>query len=156
MDTPKLHADGFIFAYNAYIERNNESKLAYCDSNEALAYDHNSRLYLKAQNLASKGHDKVVEILFSAAEKIKNILQSNSPNKYESIQTTLETTQTDPEVKKHRGVKQLFVNFLLMLSGIGAVYLATTAEKRGSFWYRPNTDTEKTLGEFQNQIKPPK
>lgn len=156
LDTPKLHADGFIFAYDAYIERNKESRLTYCDQNEALTYDHNSRLYLQAQNLAARGHDNVAKILSEAASNIKGTLQSNLPNRGKNISQILEKAKDNPEVLAHRGAKQAIVNFLLMISLVGAAYLAATAEKRGTFWYRPNTDTEKALNEFKNQIEPQK
>jgi hypothetical protein len=49
-------------------------------------------------------------------------------------------------------LKTVLTNFLLIVSGVGGIYLAATAEKRGSFWYRPQTDTENKAESFEKDI----
>jgi len=52
-------------------------------------------------------------------------------------------------------LKQLLVNFLIALSGVGLIYLAATAQARDAFWYRPQTDKEKKIDHFLEQLEQP-
>ena len=150
-----LHPDGLIYAYAGYIERRTASNFTYCDGIEASAYDHNAQLYLKAKNMTERGYDPVARVLKEACSGIKEQLQSSSPetNKYQQITAILQQAKRAPEVQTHRGeVKTIIINFLLMISLVGAVFLAVTEDKRGSFWYRPNTDSENKVADFEEDL----
>ncbi len=118
-------------------------------------YQQNAKIYLKAHELLLRGHEKTGNILTRMCEQIKIILddEDNEARKIEQIKTILLQTQNDLEVKKHRGhLKSALSNFLLILSVVGIGFLAVTANTRGSFFYRPNTDTENCLEKFGQTI----
>lgn len=146
--------DGFIFAYGTHINRSKHSKYKYCDGLEASTFDHNSRLYLMAKHLMEKGDVAAAKLLTAISSDIKKQLQSRAPDKYNFIMAILETAKTNPAVQANQSeIKPLIINFLLMMSGFGMVYLAATAETRGTFWYQTKTSTEEIMDEFQEDLK---
>jgi hypothetical protein len=46
----------------------------------------------------------------------------------------------------------MLYNFFSMIRIFGALYLASTQDKRGSFWYRPNTDSENKIDDFESEL----
>ena len=68
-----------------------------------------------------------------------------------SIQKILKQTKAAPELKNHQTAKKVVINFLLMISVVGAAFLAVTAKKRGAFLYQPSTKIDEKLDDFSNQ-----
>ena len=127
---------------------------------EAAVYNHNAQLFLKAKNLAERGHPDVAKILRDFCRQIKTILSSRSKTekdeeeKYTKINSLLLQTKDNPLIQKHRGsLKTLLLNFLLILSGVGALFLLATTETRNSFFYRPVTDTENKIEHFMGTVR---
>jgi hypothetical protein len=151
------HPDGLIFAYDGYIERRKTSHFKYCDDREDLVYKNNVNLTLKSFQLEADGSYKEAEKLRNACSDIKNICCKNTKRlekcDLDAIYTVLEDTIAKPEMKVHRGIKEIVLNFMIAVTGIGLLYLANTAESRGSFWYHPNTDREQKIMDFEKDVE---
>jgi hypothetical protein len=71
--------------------------------------------------------------------------------KYEKYKTDMDAIGTSCLAsnlfKQHRGLAQILQNILLTVCslGFGLIWLKATENKRGSFWYRPDTQTLKVL-----------
>lgn len=155
-----LSPDGLVFAFAGYIERYrprvNPSTHTYCDSFDALVYDHNAKLNIKRLELQERGFDSLV--LGTACRQIQQVQFSSndSQTKRENIISILNDLVTKPEIQEHRGIiKQVLVNFLIAITGIGLLMLMSTAAARNSFWYRSNTDTGNKVEEFHNELSAP-
>ena len=160
----KKHApDGLIFAYHSYIERQNTSRFSYCDSSEALIRKNNTLLLNKSQSLEKRNHPEAAKILRQASADIHDLCNRYFINKsqeeplspifIENIAQILSSTKENPTIKAVRDlkIKQIITNFLFCLTtlGLGLIYLAATQHTRGTFWYRPHTDSEGTIEAFQ-------
>lgn len=156
----KRHPEGLIFAYNGIIERRN-SIFKYCTGIEATVFNHTARLLLKAQNLIESGEDNTGQLLIKLCGDIKEKCMPNSSpnlNHHEitkDIIACLSSAKNNPRLQTHRGVKQMIANFILALSVVGLVYLASTAESRGTFWYRPQTDSENKICDLIDKLEEP-
>ncbi|MCL9683585.1 hypothetical protein [Legionella maioricensis] len=151
----KKHPEGLIFAFGGYIERRSASKFSHLEGKEATAYDHNAKLYLKAKELVERGEYQVAGIVMQGCNQIKSELNSSldQQQKFSNIKHILIELRDNPRVQEHRGtLKTIIVNFLLMASGVGSIYLAATMEQRGSFFYRPQTDTENKAEDFEKDM----
>lgn len=151
------HPDGLIFAYDGYIERTKASRFKYCDDTEELVYKNNVNLQLKSFELEADGSDKEAELLHKVCFDIKNICNTNingvAKKDLDSIYLILEDTIAKPEVREHRGIGEVFINFMIAITGIGLFYLANTAKSRNSFWYHPNTDREQRIMDFKKDVE---
>lgn len=148
-----LHPDGLIFAYDGYIERRGISTFKYLEGIEAGAYDYCTKLYLKAKELEQRGKQDVALIIYAACEDIKTDLATQDPDRMHRIRTTLTHLEQHPKIQEHRGsLKTLIINFLLLVSVVGALYLAATTQQRGTFFYRPQTDTEVQVKSFDLEL----
>ena len=151
----KMHPEGLISAFGDYMERRLASKISHLEGTEAAAYDHNAKLYLKAKELVGRGEHEVAGIVAQGCDQIKSELTSSqdADQKFGNIKDVLVGIRENPKVQEHRGLlKTVLTNFLLIVSGVGGIYLAATAEKRGSFFYRPQTDTENKAEDFEKDM----
>lgn len=126
----------------------------YCDRKESAVYNHNAKLYLKVTELVKRGHFKAAEVLTDACNQIKDVMSSidKDQEKYKKIKEVLIQTKNNPSIQKHRGMlKTVLMNFLMVVSVAGALYLTATSETRGSFFYRPHTDTENKVEDFKKK-----
>lgn len=115
---------------------------------EAAIYEQNAKLYLKAKDLTDRGHFEVALVITKACEQIKKTMRSTAMDqeKYKKINDILLQTMHNALVRQHRNVlTPLLINFLMIISVVGAFYLMATAKTRGSFFYRPHTTTENIL-----------
>ncbi|CEK11311.1 hypothetical protein [Legionella hackeliae] len=142
-----------------YIFREGKSKFQYCDNAEEVIHRHTTLLGLKIKELTARGESTVAGVLERAHQNIIAICAETNlatkpltQNQLKRISDTLTEARNSPELKTHRGAKQIIINFLLVLSGIGLFALAATAGKRDSFWYRPGTDSENTVEDFEQSI----
>ncbi len=151
------HPHGLIDAYDGYMERRSTSQYSYCEGVEARVYDFNSRLYEKAVNLQERGYDKAADVLFTAVTDINTICNQKMKLKkgdteLSQIAAILTAAQTSRELQEHRGIRKFIDNFFIALTGVGLLILACTAEKRGSFWYRPLTDSEGLIEDYKSNL----
>jgi hypothetical protein len=150
-----LHSQGLVFAYDGYIERQSKGRFNYVEGRESSVYEHNAKLYLKAMQLAQRGEIIAASILTEGCDQIKaEMMSCKSENgKCNRIKSILIGLQNNPIIQEHRGfLKSVITNFLLVISGVGALYLAATSRDRGSFFYRPSTDTCNQVNHFEIQL----
>ncbi|KTD79365.1 hypothetical protein [Legionella waltersii] len=150
-----LHPEGLVFAYDGYIERQSKGRFNYVEGRESSVYEHNAKLYLKAMRLAQRGEITAASILTEGCDQIKAAMLMSKPEVYKCnvIKSVLLGLQNNQILQEHRGfLKSVITNFLLIISGVGAVYLAATANDRGTFFYHPNTDTCNQVSDFENQL----
>ncbi|GGI83994.1 hypothetical protein [Legionella impletisoli] len=165
MREKRRRPDGLIFAYHGYIERRkplnpslSRSQFDYCDEQDAVIYDRNAALYQKARHLHERGHPEAADVLFSVSHDIKAVCNEhksffkNKPDVITQIATILDTAKNEDAIKQHRGAKKMIVNFLLAMSVVGLIYLSATTKTRGTFWYRPATDSESKVEEFAEKL----
>lgn len=156
--TASLRPEGLIFAYDAYVERQNKGRFGYAEGKEAAVYEHNTRMYLKAMELVQRGEVNAAVVLTAGCEQIKAIMVSadSEDAKYSKIKKVLVGLQNDPTIQENRGIiKSVILNFVIMITFVGAVYLATTAYSRGTFFYQPNTNTRNIANDFERVLDKP-
>lgn len=148
-----LHPDGLIFAYDGYIERRGSTRFKYLEGIEADAYDFCTKLYLKAKELERRAEHEVAEVIYAGCQDIKSDLATQDPERMQRIRKTLTNLEQNEKIQEHRGsLKTIIINFLLLVSIVGALYLAATTQQRGAFFYRPQTDTELQVKSFDHEI----
>lgn len=97
-------------------------------------------------------------------KKIKEDITTANENLY-SKKKSMEESKNDLHQAINKGIKskilnqntkKIFVNMLCLLSVVGAVALAATAQNRGSFWYRPEKSAAETILKdySKNQMEP--
>ncbi|KTD19958.1 hypothetical protein Llan_2053 [Legionella lansingensis] len=154
----KLAPHALTFAFGRYIERRRGSKFRYCDTREAVIRDNNTLLGLKGVELKEHGYEDVANALEQTAylainERCKAASHGFLSNEIEEISGILLNASQSEIIQTHRGAKQVIVNFLIALTGLGLLYLGYTAKDRGSFWYRPCTNTENKLQKFAKEAQ---
>ncbi|MFI4919489.1 MAG: hypothetical protein ACHP65_08030 [Legionellales bacterium] len=150
------HPDGLIFAYDGYIERRMSSNFSYCEGIEAVVYDHNAQLSLKARSLLAGGHDEAALILSNVCSNINQAARSFSTadsSCWSRLNSLLAAAKQNPRLLPHSDVQQIMANLLRVTSDIG---LAPLASIRGSFWHHPNTNSENTLDGLTTDLNPQK
>ena len=149
-----LHPEGLIFAFDTYIERVPTHPMKWLEGIEATAYDYNVSLYLKDKELIEREEYGAANIVSDRCARIKELLNSSPEREqYHAIKEILINLQADPLIQNHRGMlKTLLANSIVLASGVGSLYLAATMDKRGTFFYRPKTDTENEGHEFERFI----
>lgn len=166
----------FSMALRSYLERKGRdvyvendptrSIFHYCQLTEAATYDHNALLFLKAQDLDSRGQSEAASTLRTLCKDIKVVCAEHGVALINPTTTTdgltalkkvrgsLELAYKDEILSTHRGCKELLINFLIAISVVGLAALAVTANTRGSFWYHPNTDTQNKIQDFSDTLGP--
>ena len=145
--------DGLIFAYVGIIDRR-KSQYKYCEGLEAAIRDQNTLLGLKADQLSANGNEKAAKILRDAHGSINELCKHYPQTKNEHSQfmaeltTILTSAKNTPEMKEHKPINTFICNFLFIISVVGVGYLASTANKRGTFWFQPQSDAEYQLVRF--------
>ena len=142
-----------------------QSNIPYCDKEEADIRKHNTLLRLKVEDLESRGEKFAAGRLKVAQEQITTMCKHYPSNRQEmaefkkKLAEPLISAKESSDIKEHRGVMEILTNFLLVVSVVGAVYLATTANQRGSFFHHSETDTAKKIGKMAKAVgheeKPP-
>lgn len=148
-----------LFAIGLYAERREESNFDYCDNLVDVILNHSMLLELKALELKDRKCYELAEQLDNCVREIKEdlnqyLIDDNQVRLKTTITERITNLKINPLVQTHRGLKQKLTNFIMALSIVGLIYLASTSNQRGSFWYRVHTNTENQLEKFENSIPP--
>lgn len=145
-----LFAHGFTLAYARFVERY-RSDYHYCSDDEASLRGGNTQLFLKSEELRRGGYIKAADVLLSAHLKINQLCCSlndkgvHQPQLINDIKLVLNVAKESSELQEHQPVLEFFINFLMTVSVFGLVYLSSTQDQRGTFWYNSNTAEQKLI-----------
>ncbi|KTD57636.1 hypothetical protein Lsha_2477 [Legionella shakespearei DSM 23087] len=106
--------------------------------------------YYAAMNAASCIHKSIK----SAADEYANGLISLDEFKTRSKATLEDKTEHVQTLKTHRGWKEIVLNLLIALTGIGLIAIAGNSFHHGRFTlFTPSTDSGKTVDLLRNSVE---